>query len=631
MGCLFLALIVSLFASLGWGDSFRTQMRGAVRDAGEAFLLLFLFTVWLWGEKGSFPNARRNWFLVAFFCFTFYGLLQILFHPELSFAIREHAIRFPCYFIAAFFAFYFVQKERSLHFLLSSVSIVGGAFAILILVLQKNNSLPYEKLSSLGFTGLFLPSQWLAVPFIGSLVSPYFYVNHLVYLFELTAFLPLGLLFHRIISRREQEENRSIKLDSGFFFWAAVFFAIAGVLFVLLSRGSLIAFFGGLFLFFFLLAQKGIRWTLIVLLLLIGVICWLGLPSASIVELSTIREDISIANGVTLQGSFGARIEAWQTMIRIFISHVWLGSGPGTYWVLYFAYKPYSASPFIATIGHNDALQLLAELGVTGGALFLAVLASYLFYFLRFLRTVFFSKERTLRFFAVIAITCGIVTVFLHSLLESGLQYFSIACLTALLAGACMGTCQNPEAQATKQKKILLFVVTAGVFLLGTMIFRWWIMPWSEASGDPLEDALVKVKIDPSHPDHHAHLGDIYLAKALGKEIPGAAKPRTGEVILTRIGDLKSVKFKETRAKERVRYLEMARQEYEMIKKLNPYSFEYYGKMARVYIEQKNYAAASLILKDWEGWFSNTTDVKVKAAPYYLEIEAHQKLENSDV
>jgi len=619
---LVVALIVSFFASLGWRD--------VVRDAREALLLLFLFTVWLWGERGSFPHARRNWFLVFFFCFAFYGLLQILFHPEISFAVREHALRFPCYFIAAFFAFYFSQKESSLRFLLSRVSIVGAAFAILIsaLVLKNINFGRSGEVLRLGLSGRFWPSQWLAVPFVENWVSPHFYVNNLVYLFELTVFLPLGLLFHRITSLWERGKSWSIAWDPEVLFWAATFLTTAGAIFVLHSRGALIAFFAGLFLFLFLLMLKRAPWTMIVFLLMIGALYWFGIQP-TIGELQTIPGDITAAGGLKVQASLTCRVEAWQTMTRIFISHFWLGSGPGSYPILYFAYKPYSAFPaFTSRLAYNDALQLLAELGVIGGALFLAVLAAYLF---TFLRAVFLSHEWTLRFFGASALTCGIAVAFFHSLVGSGLQCFPMACLAALLAGACMGACQSPEAQATKPKKIVLFMVTAGVFLLGMTIFRWWIMPWSEASSDPLEDALIKVKIDPSHPDHHARLGDIYLAKALGKQIPGTAKPHVGEIALVRIDDPRSALPDETRAKERARYLEMALQEYEMMPKLNPYTFEYFDKMARVYIEQKNYAAASQILKDWEGWFPNASDVEAKAAPYYLEIAEREKAENSSV
>jgi len=575
---------------------------------GKWFFGIVLLFCLVW----PFPDLRKT---ACFFCRS---------GPRVAFSLLFHrgALRF-------------LSRTTRLfpQIFLSAISIVSFLFAawITVSVFQNVEFLTSQNVLELGFSGRLWPIQWLSHPFFSQWASSYFYVNTLSYFFELTAFLPLGLLLYRIERLRESGKKWSIGYEPGVLFWGIVFLAISGTVCVLLSRGALVAFFLGLLLFFLFLASKRGRWilpALLPLLFLAGFFYWSGMQRQVAGELGTLQEDIAAGGG-----SFNARFEAWQTLIHIFRSHPWVGSGPGTYPIYYYFYKLYSASSKFSLLGFNDPLQLLAELGITGGILFVSVCAAYLFYFFKLL----FSPERSLRFFSSLALTCGIMTVFLHSLVESGLQSFSISCLVALYAGANMGAChppnQNQEEKNTARAASLLsntlrlFSVVC-VLLLGSAIYRWWVLPWSTTSRDALENALTKVKIDPGHPYHHARLGDLYLSQATGSGISTPEQDRFASIVLVRAVPSKAPLAKTALTPEQMGYLEMARHEYETIKKLDPYSFDYYGKMAQLYIEESQLDKAAQVLKEWEETFPNAIDAKIENTLYYLEMSARDKPEN---
>ena len=66
--------------------------------------------------------------------------------------------------------------------------------------------------------------------------------------------------------------------------------------------------------------------------------------------------------------SVGARFDCWRAALQITTARPGLGSGPGTFSVLYRQLRPPEAEP--ARLAHNDYLQQACDSGVAGGALY---------------------------------------------------------------------------------------------------------------------------------------------------------------------------------------------------------------------------------------------------------------------
>lgn len=190
--------------------------------------------------------------------------------------------------------------------------------------------------------------------------------NDLAYL--LAALMPL------LIARSQVTTSKLLKLAC---YGALGVYAMAAVL--TQSRGGMI----GIALMSTYLAWKGVvvvdpggrycnrgigRWKRIAILGVIGVIGILAMPGDAKQRLGTIF-DLSNDYNVTAADNDNGRLAIWKRGLTVLVSRPW-GVGANAYPI-----ADYMAGGRYIT-AHNSTLQAFVELGLVGGALFLAILVS---------------------------------------------------------------------------------------------------------------------------------------------------------------------------------------------------------------------------------------------------------------
>ena len=186
-----------------------------------------------------------------------------------------------------------------------------------------------------------------------------FYVNHNHFAgyLELLFCLALGLA----------TANRGGKR----IFLFSVTVLIAAALLFSLSRGGIVGGVGGLAFLVITLAfihrrKKGYVFFVSASLLGLIIIAWFGLGPV-LDRLSTL-EDISVAGE--------ERIKLWEDALRMIFDRPFFGWGPGTFTVAYPAYQTYGFDQKFVNYAHNDYLELAADTGVLGLAVFISGILS---------------------------------------------------------------------------------------------------------------------------------------------------------------------------------------------------------------------------------------------------------------
>jgi len=134
-------------------------------------------------------------------------------------------------------------------------------------------------------------------------------------------------------------------------------------------------------------------------------------------------------------GSFVARVTYWQAALRMFAARPVLGMGWNTFGRVYPKYMSLGGYP--SQLAHNDYLQVLAETGLVGAALYAA------FWLVTMVAGTKLCLDREtpleLRWLRV-GIYCAIASFLLHSLVDFDLYIPGIALYVFFLAGLMLGT-----------------------------------------------------------------------------------------------------------------------------------------------------------------------------------------------
>jgi O-antigen ligase len=251
----------------------------------------------------------------------------------------------------------------------------------------------------------------------GAPFGPYVNRDDFAGFVELTAPLGLALLFFRAVRR----EHLTLLL----------LFTIVpiGAAILSASRGGIIGLFFELILLAFLarvrhIGKKQLVGVVGLLLLAATFIVWLGVSEAIQRFEQLIPEEMSANTRITMY---------WDTW-HIFRGHPWVGTGLGTFAVIYPQYASFYNQGSIVNHAHNDYLELLAETGLIGG---LCGLSFIVFLFWRGLANVQIAERRLVR-----GIRAGSLTacagLLLHSLVDFNLHIPSNALIFLLLA--CLAT-----------------------------------------------------------------------------------------------------------------------------------------------------------------------------------------------
>ena len=126
-----------------------------------------------------------------------------------------------------------------------------------------------------------------------------------------------------------------------------------------------------------------------------------------------------------------ARVSYWKSAIATFQEHPVLGSGPGTFGVMYAKNK--NPDDEMAKLTHNDFLQQASDSGAIGLCLYLAAVFGVLRSCVSRIRV--FSQPKDIAW----AISLGVLAWFTHGLVEFALYVPSAGITTWLLAGIIVG------------------------------------------------------------------------------------------------------------------------------------------------------------------------------------------------
>lgn len=138
-----------------------------------------------------------------------------------------------------------------------------------------------------------------------------------------------------------------------------------------LSRGGLLSLIGGLFAaaFLMMLRKRIAQGVAMLLLGALVVTCILSLPSEAL------RQRWESLEERQNEDSYVTRVHAWADSLRIWRHYPVLGAGPNAFRAVYPQHRTTSRS-FFLTHAENEYVQLLADGGLVGAALFVALLAS---------------------------------------------------------------------------------------------------------------------------------------------------------------------------------------------------------------------------------------------------------------
>lgn len=141
------------------------------------------------------------------------------------------------------------------------------------------------------------------------------------------------------------------------------------------------------------------------------------------------------------------RILTWKGTIDLAAAYPWLGAGPGTFKLVY----PKYATAHYVEAAHQNYLQVFAEQGVFGGAIFLWVIGAVVFTGKRALTAGEDFRRRAL----AVGGLCSIIALLVHSFLDYDWYIGAIGLMFWLVAGmlAHQAHGRTPEAPAAAEEK----------------------------------------------------------------------------------------------------------------------------------------------------------------------------------
>jgi putative inorganic carbon (hco3(-)) transporter len=305
------------------------------------------------------------------------------------------------WFIVSFyyFGFYLFKQEKNIQRFVWAYCV---PFAIVIVYTLKMHS-------DFGFT--VQAANWVMSPF---------YNDHTAYGAMLCFFIPA--LAGVILTRKNSLLIKSLSL------FMLMFFLLALVLSY--SRAAWVSLAGALGVWFIMYFKINIK--LIAFASVAALFFFFAFKDQVLMKLEKNRQDSSTNIGEHVQSisnissdaSNLERLNRWSSALRMFKERPFLGWGPGTYSFKYapfqFSYEKTIISTNAGDKGnaHSEYIGPLAESGVLGCLTFLGIVFSILYTGTRLFKRLPKNATRV----TVIALTMGLVTYFLHGLLNNFLD-----------------------------------------------------------------------------------------------------------------------------------------------------------------------------------------------------------------
>jgi len=346
-----------------------------------------------------------------------------------------------------------LRERRAL--LRASVAIVAGGVAVAL----------YGLVARLVFTNK-LYGIW-SVPTVAPF-GPFVNKNHFAGYVELAALLAVGLAAG-LASEARRGPGALSWIESRRARWVVAAWGAAAILIlavpVSLSRGGVVSLAAGL------LAFVGLRqWSRRNArlsprrLLAVGASATLALVALLCVLPAESRDRVLTLTGVTTEQSGSYRLAVWRDTLRLVGSSPWLGSGFGAYQDALPRFKT-AAGHLAVEHAENDHLELLAETGLVGVFLVLALVVLVL---ARGLRGAASASQRLARGLATGAVA-GLVAVGVHSAFDFNLRIPSNALLCTVLVAVVLAV----PAEETARPRWIIASIAVAATLAAALLTPW--------------------------------------------------------------------------------------------------------------------------------------------------------------
>lgn len=406
-------------------------------------ILLFLLVVFLQMMPlptgpfiNYFPERAEFWlqpFLLAgrnpvgpfFFSFSPWGTL-VEFSRFLSYSMAAYIIAFLVQ--ADFVLGNHLYTVRALAWTISLTGCIGSLVAIL-----------QVGLGASAIYGFWIPLH------SESFMGPYVNRNHLAGLLEMCLPIQLGLITMQFMEFRKNitpsQSSKSKRPNLTMLFLHLIFLITLCGLFLTLSRTGIFTGISLLLIQTVLIMFVIVKYrnkTLIFLLFILGISTLVGVTfSIDFNALSRRFQNISVELETNLRWIIAK--DSW----NIFLSFPWLGTGLGSFSVVFSLYKT-STTQAIIDHAHQDYLEMLSEIGWPGSlaffSFFIQALTRGACQIWRVLRNVISAKSEELQQFPLtLGAATGVLALLMHGLVDFNIRIPANALYLFVLAGILLG------------------------------------------------------------------------------------------------------------------------------------------------------------------------------------------------
>lgn len=456
-----------------------------------AILSAFSITWFKELNKGrlSIPKNPLHYFILLFILLLFISLFLSadFYQSRLSF------YKILSYLLLFYYVILNTKSKEQIKYICWAIVIFGSLYATVALSLIGANFIGIKNFSN---------EEHITLTFVNR--------NHFAGFLEMIVWVAVGLALSY------QGSKRVLFLFLGAYMASAIFFS--------LSRGGSIGFLGSavFLIIVFLIFETKKKYPLIVggfLLLLLFTLFWLGLEPI-ITRFETLQDPE--AAGIS-------RFQYWATSLKIILDHFWLGTGIGTYSIVYPQYQADHANMFV-THAHNDYLELTVEMGIIGILSFTAMIVAFYFTILKRIKL---QLDPFLKIMAIV-ILASVFSLLIHSFTDfnfhipSNVLLFVVLIAVAIKASE-IGAINEPnnitifQIQPSKTKWVkVLFVMVSSIIIIGILatyvgdlLYKKAVSYQSEKNDAKAEELLQNaITIDRKNPEYYARLADVLYTKA---------------------------------------------------------------------------------------------------------------------
>lgn len=387
-GILCLVLAILVFSPVAFGAA-RLQEFLLVQLLTAGVLLLWIARVWL-NDRPKFLLPPISWAVLAFVGYAVGRYLTC----DVEYVGRQELLRVLVYAVVFFAVQNHLHRQESTQII--GFTLFGLAALISFYAL-------YQFLTASG-------RVWnVDTGYIGRGSGTYINPNHLAGFLEML--LPLAIAYVLV--------GRGKALTKILIAYTALMM-VAGIA-ATASRGSWVAVGAALIgLALLLLAQRSFRWPALILL---GLLIVGGSVAFKKMDYVKKRIDMTFVGGkVEMQ----TRLVLWDSAIRMWRDHAWLGVGPGHYDLRFRAYRPATVQ-LQPERAHNEYLNTLADWGIVGASIIAATIGLLVFSVMKIWRHVqrgdrAFSSNLSDKFAFVLGAAAGLFALLLHSSVDFNLH-----------------------------------------------------------------------------------------------------------------------------------------------------------------------------------------------------------------